>query len=348
MKIGKTIIGSKTNPFIIAELSANHNGSLKKALKLVDQAADIGVSAIKIQTIDPNKITLKTRKKGFIITNKKSIWYKKSFFDLYKKSSMPISWQKKIFQRAKLRGILGFSTPFDEESVDLLEDLNVPCYKIASFENNHFPLMKRIAKTKKPVIMSLGMLSLEEIRQSFNYLKKHGTKDIALLKCTSVYPANETKLNLKTIQDLRKKFNCEIGFSDHTNDIYSSICAVSLGATIIEKKFNLENNNKSLDSKFSITKDEMKKLVIGCNKAYQSVGQIKYSLSNDEKKSKESKRSIYAKQTIKKGEKFSTKNISVVRPGYGLSPKFYFKILGKKSKKNIFFAEPIKKSYVVE
>ena len=154
---------------------------------------------------------------------------------------MPISWQKKIFQRAKLRGILGFSTPFDEESVDLLEDLNVPCYKIASFENNHFPLMKRIAKTKKPVIMSLGMLSLEEIRQSFNYLKKHGTKDIALLKCTSVYPANETKLNLKTIQDLRKKFNCEIGFSDHTNDIYSSICAVSLGATIIEKHFNLEN-----------------------------------------------------------------------------------------------------------
>ena len=282
MKIDKKIINLKNPPFIIAELSANNNGSLKNALKLVDHAAESGVSAIKIQTINPYKITLKTKQKNFIINNRKSIWYKKSFFDLYKKSSMPISWQKKILKRAKSNGLIGFSTPFDEKSVDFLEEMNVPCYKIASFENNHFPLMKKIAQTKKPIIMSLGMLSLKEIQESYRFLKKNGAKNVALLKCTSVYPAHERSLNLKTLEDLRKKFNCEIGFSDHTNDIYSSISAVSLGATIIEKHFNLENNKKSLDSKFSITKNEMKRLVIGCNKAHQSIGKIKYDLTNDE------------------------------------------------------------------
>ena len=174
--------------------------------------------------------------------------------------------------------------------------------KIASFENNHFPLMKKIAQTKKPIIMSLGMLSLKEIQESYRFLKKNGAKNVALLKCTSVYPAHERSLNLKTLEDLRKKFNCEIGFSDHTNDIYSSISAVSLGATIIEKHFNLENNKKSLDSKFSITKNEMKRLVIGCNKAHQSIGKIKYDLTNDERISKKNK-SIYASKDIKKREK---------------------------------------------
>jgi pseudaminic acid synthase len=346
MKIKKTIISSKNSPFIIAELSANHDGKLYKALKIVDHAARCGVSAIKIQTINPEKITLNTKKKNFIIHNKKSIWYKKSFYELYKKASMPIKWQKKIFARAKKRGILAFSTPFDEQSVDLLEKMDVPCYKIASFENNHFPLLKKIAETKKPVIMSLGMLSLKEIYESVNYLKKHGTKEIALLKCTSVYPAKEEDLNLKSIQDLRKRFNCEVGFSDHTKDIYSSIAAVSLGATIIEKHFNLIENKKSLDSKFSITELEMKQLVVGCDMAQKSIGNIKYSLSKDEKISKKNKRSIYASKNIKKGEKFSEKNVSVVRPGYGLSPRFYFKIIGKKSTKNIFFADPIKKSYI--
>jgi len=346
MKIKKTIISSKNSPFIIAELSANHDGKLYKALKIVDHAARCGVSAIKIQTINPEKITLNTKKKNFIIHNKKSIWYKKSFYELYKKASMPIKWQKEIFARAKKRGILAFSTPFDEQSVDLLEKMDVPCYKIASFENNHFPLLKKIAETKKPVIMSLGMLSLKEIYESVNYLKKHGTKEIALLKCTSVYPAKEEDLNLKSIQDLRKRFNCEVGFSDHTKDIYSSIAAVSLGATIIEKHFNLIENKKSLDSKFSITELEMKQLVVGCDMAQKSIGNIKYSLSKDEKISKKNKRSIYASKNIKKGEKFSEKNVSVVRPGYGLSPRFYFKIIGKKSTKNIFFADPIKKSHI--
>jgi len=259
---------------------------------------------------------------------------------------MPIKWQKEIFARAKKRGILAFSTPFDEQSVDLLEKMDVPCYKIASFENNHFPLLKKIAETKKPVIMSLGMLSLKEIYESVNYLKKHGTKEIALLKCTSVYPAKEEDLNLKSIQDLRKRFNCEVGFSDHTKDIYSSIAAVSLGATIIEKHFNLIENKKSLDSKFSITELEMKQLVVGCDMAQKSIGNIKYSLSKDEKISKKNKRSIYASKNIKKGEKFSEKNVSVVRPGYGLSPRFYFKIIGKKSTKNIFFEDPIKKNKI--
>ncbi len=346
MKIGKREIGLKKPPFIIAELSANHNGSYKKALKLLEHAAKSGVSAIKIQTINPEKITLKTKKKGFIIKNKKSIWYKKSYYELYKKASMPLSWQKKIFQKAKKIGLLAFSTPFDEESVDWLENIGVPCYKIASFENSHFPLLKKIAETKKPIIMSLGMLSLKEISSSYNYLKKNGAKEIALLKCTSVYPAKEKDLNLKCIEDLRNRFKCEVGFSDHTTDIYSSISAVALGATIIEKHFNLSKNNKSLDSKFSIDKNEMEKLVKGCNTAHKSKGSINYSLSAEEKLSKEGKRSIYAKKNIIKGEKFSKQNISVVRPGYGLSPKLYFKIIGKKSKKNINFAEPIKAKFI--
>jgi pseudaminic acid synthase len=343
MKILNRKIGIKHKPFIIAEISANHNGSLEKALKIVDQAAICGVSAIKIQSIDPNKITLNSRKKNFIINNKKSIWYKQSYYDIYKKASLSISWQKKILKRALQKGIIGFSTPFDEESVEFLEKINVPCYKIASFENNHFPLLKKIAKTKKPVIMSLGMLTLKEIEESYEFLKINGTKSVALLKCTSVYPSEAEELNLKTIQDLKKRFDCEIGFSDHTNNIYSSICAVSLGATIIEKHFNLSNNTSSLDEKFSIKKNEMGDLVSGCNLAHASIGKINYSLTNREKISRKSKRSIFASKDIKKDQIFDEKNLIIARPNIGLPPKEYYKILGRKAKKNISFATSIKK-----
>lgn len=343
MKILNRKIGFKHKPFIIAEISANHNGSLNKALKIVDQAALCGVSAIKIQSINPDKITLNSRKKNFIINNKKSIWYNQSYYDIYKKSSLPISWQKKILKRAEQKRIIGFSTPFDEESVDFLEEVNVPCYKIASFENNHFPLLKKIAKTKKPIIMSLGMLSLKEIQESYEFLKINGAKSIALLKCTSVYPAKVEELNLKTIQDLKKRFDCEIGFSDHTNNIYSSVCAVSLGATIIEKHFNLSNNATSLDDKFSIKKNEMKELVRGCNLAHTSIGKINYKLTKTEKISRKSKRSIFASKNIKKHQLLNENNLIIARPNLGLSPKEYYKILGRRAKKDISFATSIKK-----
>ena len=346
MKIQKKKINLKNKPFVIAELSANHNGSLKNALKLVDHAAWCGVSAIKIQTINPDEITLDSTNKDFIIKNKKSIWHKKSYYNLYKKSFMPLIWQEKIFQRAKKKGLIRFSSPFDEKSVDFLEKINTPCYKIASFENQHFPLLKKIASTNKPVIMSLGMLSLEEIYESYWYLKKYGAKDIALLKCTSVYPANEIELNLKTIQDLRNKFNCEVGFSDHTDHIFSSITAVSLGATIIEKHFKLEDNNKTLDSKFSIGRSHMKELVFGCNKAQASRGEINYNLSKNEKIAKKSKRSIYISNDIKKNEVFTNNNIKIVRPGYGMSPKFYHKVIGKKALKNLNYGDRLLKENI--
>ena len=346
MIIKNKTINLNNKPFIIAELSANHNGSLKNALKLVDQAAWCGVSAIKIQTINPDEITLNSKKKDFIIKNKKSIWYKKTFYNLYKKSSIPLIWQEKIFRKAKKMGLICFSSPFDEKSVDFLEKIKTPCYKIASFENQHFPLLKKVASTGKPIIMSLGSLSLDETYESYSYLKRNGAKNIALLKCTSVYPAKEIDLNLQTMQDLRNKFKCEIGFSDHTDHIFSSVTAVSLGATIIEKHFKLDDNNKTLDSKFSIEKNQMRQLVLGCNIAQASRGRIKYSLSKDEKIAKKFKRSIYISKKIRKNEIFTPENIKIVRPGYGMLPKFYNNILGKKASRNLDFGERLLKKYI--
>ena len=240
IKIKTKKISKKNKPFIIAEMSGNHNGLLSNALKLVDLAAKCGADAIKLQTFTPNTITMKSKRKEFYIKDKKNLWKNNSLFQLYKKAHTPWEWHHQIFQRAKKRKIICFSSPFDETAVDFLEKLNAPLYKIASFENTHFPLLKKVAKTGKPIIMSTGLASMKEISESVKFLRKNGCKSLALLKCTSAYPADPSDLNLLTIKDLKKRFNCEVGISDHSLGIGAAIAAVSLGAVIIEKHFSLK------------------------------------------------------------------------------------------------------------
>jgi pseudaminic acid synthase len=342
--IKSRIISNKSKPFIIAEMSANHNGSLDTALKLVDIAAKSGADAIKLQTYTADTITIKSNRKEFLITDKKNLWKNKTLYELYKKGETPLNWHKQIFDRAKKNKIICFSSPFDETAVDFLEKLKTPVYKIASFENEHYPLLKKIALTGKPVIMSIGMLSLSELDKSFNYLKKNGCKKIALLKCTSSYPAKSRDLNILTIPFLKKRFKCEIGYSDHSLGIGASVAAVAHGATIIEKHFTLKRNF-GLDGKFSSDNSELFYLVKQCNIAKEALGKVKVGPSRDEILSKKFKRSIYVVKKIKKGEKFTKENLKVIRPSNGLHPKYFEDILNKKAKKNIGKNLPFKKSF---
>jgi pseudaminic acid synthase len=344
IKIGSKIISSKNKPFVIAEMSGNHNGSLLNALKLIDLASKSGADAVKLQTFTPDTITMKSNRKEFFISDKKNLWKNYSLYNLYKKAHTPWEWHKKIFARAKKNKLICFSSPFDESAVDFLEKLKVPIYKIASFENTHFPLLKKIAQTGKPVIMSTGLASLAEISESVKFLRKNGCKKLALLKCTSSYPANPSDLNLLTIKDLQKKFKCEVGISDHTLGIGASIAAVGIGATIIEKHFTLKRN-VGVDGKFSHNFFEMKQLVQQAEIAWKSLGKVAYGPTKDEKRYIMYRRSIYAFKDIKKGEKITKYNVKVIRPSLGLKPKFYWSILGKKIKKNIKRGEPLKSNH---
>jgi len=343
-KIKKRIISQKKSPFIIAEMSGNHNGSLSEALKIVDLASIAGADAIKLQTYTPDTITMKSKRSEFFIKDKKNLWKNNSLYDLYKKAHTPWSWHKKIFERAKNRKLIYFSSPFDETAVDLLEKLNVPLYKIASAENNHFPLLKKVAKTGKPVIMSTGLATLNELKGSVNYLRKNGCKQLALLKCTSAYPAEPKDLNLVTIRRLREIFNCEVGFSDHSLGIGAAITAISYGATIIEKHFTVEKN-KGVDGAFSSEVSEMKRLKEESLVSWSSKGKVFFGPTKNEKIFKKYRRSIYVSKNIKKGEVFSNNNIKVIRPSLGLHPKYFTDIIGKISKKDINKGEPFKKNY---
>jgi pseudaminic acid synthase len=343
-KIKKRLISEKEKPFIIAEMSGNHNGSLATALKIVDLAAEAGADAIKLQTYTPETITMRASRKEFFITDKKNIWKNNSLFDLYKKAHTPWAWHKKIFERAQKKKLIYFSSPFDESAVDFLEGLNVPLYKIASFENNHFPLLKKVAKTGKPIIMSTGLATLKELKESVNYLRKNGCKNLALLKCTSSYPANPKDLNLKSIHKLKKVFDCEVGFSDHSLGIGAAISAISYGATIIEKHFTL-NKLKGVDGKFSSELEELKMLKKESEVAWQAKGNIFLGPTSSEKKYTKFRRSIYISKQIKKGEKFSKDNLKVIRPAYGLHPKYFDGVIGKISKKDIHAGTPLKKDF---
>jgi len=262
MKIKNKIISNKNKPFIVAEMSGNHNQSINNALKLVRAAAKSGVDCLKLQTYTPDTLTLNVNKKGFIIKDKKSLWKGKKLYSLYKKAYTPWEWHKPIFEYAKKLGLICFSTPFDNSAVDFLEKLNVPAYKIASFENTDLPLIKKVIKTGKPVIISTGMANLRELKETVSFIKDHGCKNFALLKCTSQYPANPKYSNILTIPNMKKLFGCEIGISDHTLGIGTSIAAVSHGASIIEKHFTINRKNGGVDSSFSLEPQEMKSLVI--------------------------------------------------------------------------------------
>jgi len=339
IKIGNYVIGINQKPFIIAEMSGNHNQSLDRALALVDAAAEAGAHALKLQTYTADTITMKG---AYTINDENSLWNGKELHDLYKQAYTPWEWNKPIFDRAIEKGMIAFSSPFDETAVDFLESLNVPAYKIASFENTHIPLIRKVAKTGKPIIISTGVSSISDIDNAINVLKEEGCENFILLKCTSTYPATPENTNLNTIPHLAQLHQCIVGLSDHTMGIGVSVAAVALGARVIEKHFTLRRADGGVDSAFSLEPEELKSLVIETERAFLALGKIKYGVQKTEEKSKFFKRSIYVNKDITSGEKFSAENIRVIRPGDGIEPKYYEDLLGKVCKINLTKGSPLK------
>ncbi len=328
--IAGRFIGPDAPPFVIAEMSGNHNQSLDRALEIVDAAAATGAHAIKLQTYTADTITLDVREGEFFIDDEKSLWKGNSLHDLYKKAHTPWEWHTPIMQRAKELGLICFSSPFDETAVDFLESLDVPAYKIASFENNHLPLIRKVAATGKPMIISTGMATLTELDEAVTAARQAGCENLILLKCTSTYPASPENTNLLTIPHLRQLFNCEVGLSDHTMGVGVSVAAVVHGATVIEKHFTLNRADGGVDSAFSLEPAEMKSLVIETERAWQALGQVTYGPTEAEKKSLVFRRSLYIAEDMKAGDIFTPENLRIVRPGHGLAPRYYEQILGKK------------------
>ena len=329
IKVGNLFIGKDHQPFVIAEMSGNHNQSLDRALKIVDAVAKSGAHAIKIQTYTPDTMTIDLNEREFHISDKNSLWSGKSLYDLYGEAYTPWEWHKEIFDRAKEHGLIAFSSPFDTTAVDFLEDLDVKIFKIASFENTDIPLIKRVAKTGKPMIISTGMATIAELYESVKAARENGCKDLILLKCTSTYPSLPINSNLRTISHLKDIFDCEVGLSDHTLGIGAAIASVAMGATVIEKHFTLERDDGGVDSAFSLEPDELKSLVHESCSAWQSLGSINYGINESEESSIQFRRSLYIVKDMKKGEKINSKNLRAIRPGLGLPPKYIDNFIGK-------------------
>ena len=340
-QIGDRWIGAEHTPFVIAEMSGNHNQSLSRALAIVDAAAAAGAHALKLQTYTADTITLNVRGGDFEITDPDSLWNGKNLHDLYKQAHTPWEWHAPIMQRARENGMECFSSPFDESAVDFLEDLNVPAYKIASFENNHLPLIAKAAATGKPLIISTGMASLGELEQAVGTARSAGCSDLILLKCTSTYPATPANTNIRTIPHLREMFGCEVGLSDHTMGVGVAVASVALGATVIEKHFTLSRADGGVDSAFSLEPAELASLVQESSRAWQSLGLVSYGPTEAERGSLVFRRSIYASADISRGEAFTTKNIRIVRPGLGANPKYYDLLIGMTSEKEYKCGDPI-------
>ena len=323
-------IGGDQPPFVIAEMSGNHNQSLERALEIVEAAAKSGAHALKIQTYTPDTMTLDLDEREFRITDKNSLWQGTSLSHLYGEASTPWAWHQPIFDRARELGMVPFSTPFDGTSIDFLESLNVPCYKIASFENTDLPLIRKVAATGKPMIISTGMATLAELDEAVRAAREAGCKELVLLKCTSTYPASPENTNLLTIPHLKALFNCEVGLSDHTMGIGVSVASVALGASVIEKHFTLNRNDGGVDSAFSMEPDEMSSLVLESERAWRALGAISYGPTEAEKKSLQYRRSLYIVEDIAAGEVLTENNLRAIRPGLGLAPKYLQIFLGKK------------------
>ncbi len=328
-------------PFIVAEISGNHDGSIDRAKALIDIAYQAGVNAVKLQTFTADTITLNAKNDEFWVSDKENLWQGQSLHDLYQKAATPWEWHKELFDYCQDKGLLCFSSPFDESAVDFLETLNCPAYKIASFELVHIPLIQHAARTGKPLIMSTGMASELEINDAVEAAKAAGARQIILLKCTSAYPSKITDANLSTIKDMHEKFQCPIGLSDHSLGIDVPIVATALGAVLIEKHITLDRNDGAVDSAFSLQPEELIQLVKSVNTAWSTLGQVTYGGSQSEEKSKVYRRSIYVNKAIRKGEYFSTDNLSVVRPGLGIAPKYLADIIGKKATSDISENSPL-------
>ena len=335
IKIAGREIGSNQPPFVIAEMSGNHNHSLERALQIVEAVAKTGAHALKIQTYTPDTMTLDLDEREFHISDPKSLWAGTSLYKLYGEAYTPWEWHKPIFDRAKKLGIIAFSTPFDDTSVDFLESLGVPCYKIASFENTDLPLIRRVAATGKPLIISTGMASIAELDDTVKAAREAGCKDLILLKCTSTYPATASNTNILTIPHMRELFGCEVGLSDHTMGIGVSVASIALGATVIEKHFTLSRADGGVDSTFSMEPAEIAQLVIETEHAWHAMGHVSYGPSEAEKKSLQYRRSLYIVKDLKAGELLTQENVRAIRPGLGLPTKYQEVVIGKTIKKDV-------------
>ena len=328
-------------PFLVAEISANHCGNINLAKKLIKCAKDNGADAAKLQTYTADTMTIQSNKKYFKIKN--GLWKGYDLWNLYNEAHTPLEWNKKLFDYGKKLGITIFSTPFDETAVNLLEKLKCPMYKVASFEITDLLLIKKISQTKKPIIISTGMASMEEIELAYRTAKNYGAKDITLLYCVSNYPSKNIDFNLNNIKILKNKFKCRVGLSDHSKDNRVAIAAVAAGAEVVEKHIALDKQKKGLDIEFSLKGKEIKKFKEDINLAYNLLGKNYFYRNKSENKSKIFRRSIFATENIKKGEKFNNQNIRRIRPGYGLEPKYYEKLIGRKSPITLDKGQPLKK-----
>lgn len=335
IKLGSHEVGANRRPFIIAEMSGNHNQSLERALKIVEAAAATGVQALKIQTYTPDTMTIDINEREFHIDDPDSLWVGRSLYDLYGEAYTPWEWHKPIFDRARELGLIPFSTPFDETAVDFLETLDSDFYKIASFENTDLPLIRRVAKTGKPIIISTGMMTLSEMDETVRTAREAGCKDLILLKCTSTYPSTPAGTNILTIPQMKIALGCEVGLSDHTMGIGAAVASVALGASIIEKHFTLDRSEGGVDSSFSMEPSEMEALVIESERAWKSLGKVTFGPSDKEKKSLLFRRSLYIVKDLCSGDTLDESNMRSIRPGLGLSPKYYENVLGKKVRKAI-------------
>lgn len=335
MLIGARKVGAGHAPFVIAEMSGNHNQSLERALEIVEAAAKAGAHALKIQTYTADTMTLDLAEGEFFISDKGSLWQGKSLYQLYQEACTPWEWHKPILDRCRELGMIGFSTPFDETAVDFLEDLGVPCYKIASFENTDIPLIRRVAATGKPMIVSTGMATVAELDEMVRTAQEGGCGDLVLLKCTSSYPATPETSNILTIPHLRDLFRCEVGLSDHTLGIGVAVASVALGATVIEKHFTLRRSDGGVDAAFSLEPNEFHSMVVETERAWQAMGHIAYGATEAEKKSLQYRRSLYIAQDMKAGEIFTKDNLRAIRPGLGLPPKHFDVLLGKRVSRDV-------------
>ena len=334
-------IGSNYPPFIIAEMSGNHNNTLEGALKIVEEAAKAGAHALKLQTYTADTMTLDMKQGEFYIHDSTSLWKGESLYQLYQQAYTPWEWHQPIFEHCRKMGIIPFSTPFDETAVDFLETLHVPLYKIASFENTDLPLIRKVAATGKPIIISTGMATIAELDETVRTVRDEGATDIILLKCTSTYPATPENTNILTIPHMQELFQCQVGLSDHTMGIGTAVASIALGATVIEKHFTLSRENGGVDAAFSMEPEEMKTLVVESKRAWQSLGCVYYGSTKAEKSSLQYRRSLYVSRDMKVGETFTPENLRVIRPGYGLQPKYYDVLLGKQVKKDIKKGTPV-------
>ncbi|MBD3257710.1 pseudaminic acid synthase [candidate division GN15 bacterium] len=335
MQIAGRKVGVGYPPVVVAEMSGNHNQSLDRALAIVDAAADAGAHALKLQTYTAETMTLNLSSGDFFIADEKSLWQGRSLYELYEEAHTPWDWHAAIFERCRERNLICFSAPFDTTAVDFLETLSAPAYKIASFENADLNLIKRVARTGKPLIISTGMASVAELDETVRTARDNGCTDLMLLKCTSSYPATPETTNIRTIPHLRELFDCEVGLSDHTKGIGVALASIALGATMVEKHFTLARADGGVDSAFSIEPPELKSLVEETERAWQALGKVTYGRTDAEKRSLIFRRSLYVSKPMKKGETFSEDNLRSIRPGKGLAPKYFDTLLGKRVKADV-------------